>query len=111
MIYAGGNKYHLVVEMQHRAGIVWVKFTGNDAEYDRIDVENVKDYSAHPKRQRPAGGVPPARIYLPGAGAAPHADERDVLVTRVEADKKPPIASGYLIRPGLSCDSGLSSAN
>jgi mRNA-degrading endonuclease HigB of HigAB toxin-antitoxin module len=25
----GGNKYRLVVEMQYRAGIVWVKFVGN----------------------------------------------------------------------------------
>ena len=40
----GGNKYRLVVEMQYRAGIVWVKFVGTHAHYDRIDVENVNDY-------------------------------------------------------------------
>lgn len=40
----GGNKYRLVVEMQYRAGIVWVKFVGTHAQYDRIDVENVNDY-------------------------------------------------------------------
>ena len=40
----GGNKHRLVVEMQHRAGIVWVKFVGTHAQYDRIDVENVNDY-------------------------------------------------------------------
>ena len=40
----GGNKYRLVVEMQYRAGIVWVKFVGTHAPYDRIDVENVNEY-------------------------------------------------------------------
>ena len=39
-----GNKYRLVVEMQYRAGIVWVKFVGTHAQYYRIDVENVNDY-------------------------------------------------------------------
>lgn len=40
----GGNKYRLVVEMQHRAGIAWVKFIGTHAQYDRINVETVNDY-------------------------------------------------------------------
>ena len=40
----GGNKYRLVVEMQYRAGIAWVKFVGTHAEYDRINVETVNDY-------------------------------------------------------------------
>ena len=44
MFNVGGNKYRLVVEMQYRAGIVWVKFVGTHAHYDRIDVENVNDY-------------------------------------------------------------------
>ena len=39
-----GNKYRLVVEMQYRAGIAWVKFVGTHAEYDRIKVEAVNDY-------------------------------------------------------------------
>ena len=40
----GGNKYRLVVEVQYQAGIVWVKFVGTHAQYDRIDVERVSDY-------------------------------------------------------------------
>jgi mRNA interferase HigB len=40
----GGNKYRLVVEMQYRAGIAWVKLIGTHAQYDRIDVETVNDY-------------------------------------------------------------------
>ncbi len=39
-----GNKYRLVVEMQYRAGIAWVKFIGTHARYDMIDVENVDEY-------------------------------------------------------------------
>ncbi len=39
-----GNKYRLVVEMQYRAGIAWVKFVGTHARYDTIDVESVNEY-------------------------------------------------------------------
>lgn len=38
-----GNKCRLVVEMQYRAGIAWVKFIGTHARYDRINVENVNE--------------------------------------------------------------------
>lgn len=39
----GGNKYRLVVEMQYRAGIAWVKFVGTHARYDEINVETVNE--------------------------------------------------------------------
>ena len=45
----GGYKYRLVVEAQYQAAIVWVKFVATHAQYDRIDVEKVNDYSAKPK--------------------------------------------------------------
>lgn len=37
-----GNKYRLVVEIQYRAGIAWIKFVGT--QHDMIDVETVNDY-------------------------------------------------------------------
>lgn len=40
----GGNKYRLVVEMQYRAGLAWVKFVGTHAQYDQIDVETINEY-------------------------------------------------------------------
>lgn len=40
----GGNKYRLVVEMQYRVGIAWVKFIGTHQRYDEIDVETVNEY-------------------------------------------------------------------
>jgi len=39
-----GNKYRLVVELQYQAGIAWVKFIGNHAQYDQINMESVNDY-------------------------------------------------------------------
>jgi len=40
----GGNKYRLVVEIQYAAKIVWVKFVGTHAQYDKINVESVNDH-------------------------------------------------------------------
>ena len=39
-----GNKYRLIVEMQYRAGIAWVKFIGTHTRYDQINVETVNEY-------------------------------------------------------------------
>jgi len=40
----GGNKYRLVVEMQYRANIAWVKFIGTHEQYDKIDVGSINEY-------------------------------------------------------------------
>ena len=40
----GGNKYRLVAEIQYRVGIVWVKFIGTHAEYDKINLKTINEY-------------------------------------------------------------------
>ena len=37
----GGHKYRLVVRMNYRYRIVYARFLGTHAEYDRIDAETV----------------------------------------------------------------------
>ena len=37
-----GNDYRLVVAADFEKGIVWIKWIGRHADYDRIDVEKVK---------------------------------------------------------------------
>lgn len=37
----GGNKFRLVAKINYRAGIVFVRFIGTHAEYDRIDAATV----------------------------------------------------------------------
>lgn len=44
VLNVAGNKYRLVVEMQYRAGIAWVKFIGTHKRYDEIDVETINEY-------------------------------------------------------------------
>jgi len=37
-----GNNYRLVVAINYSAGIVFIKFFGTHAEYDKIDVRKVQ---------------------------------------------------------------------
>ena len=37
----GGNKFRLVAKINYRIGIVFVRFIGTHAEYDRIDAGNI----------------------------------------------------------------------
>lgn len=36
-----GNDYRLIVEVNFRKGIVWIKWIGTHADYDQIDVKKV----------------------------------------------------------------------
>ncbi|MDF3837955.1 type II toxin-antitoxin system HigB family toxin [Cupriavidus basilensis] len=38
----GGNKYRLIVAVAYRVGVVYVKFIGTHAEYDRADAATVE---------------------------------------------------------------------
>ena len=38
----GGNKYRLIVAVAYRTQIVYVKFIGTHAEYDRVDAATVE---------------------------------------------------------------------
>lgn len=37
----GGNKYRLVVAVRYDIGIMFIRFIGTHAEYDRIDVRSI----------------------------------------------------------------------
>lgn len=40
----GGGNYRLVAAVKYSAKIVWVKFLGTHAAYDKIDAATVSDY-------------------------------------------------------------------
>lgn len=40
----GGNNYRVVAEIAYQIGVVWIKFIGTHAQYDKINVENVNEY-------------------------------------------------------------------
>jgi mRNA interferase HigB len=37
-----GNDYRLIAAIDFEKGIVWIKWIGSHADYDRIDVKEVK---------------------------------------------------------------------
>jgi mRNA interferase HigB len=37
-----GNKFRLVVSINYAAGIIFIKFVGTHAEYDKIDVRTIQ---------------------------------------------------------------------
>jgi len=40
----GGNKFRLIVSISYRCSIVFIKFIGTHAEYDKIDAATVSNY-------------------------------------------------------------------
>ena len=41
MFNIAGNKYRLVVWINNAYGVVYVRFIGTHAQYDRIDAQNI----------------------------------------------------------------------
>jgi mRNA interferase HigB len=37
----GGNKFRIVAKLNYRAGIVFIRFVGTHAEYDKINVNTI----------------------------------------------------------------------
>ena len=48
-----GNKYRLVVWINHSYRVIYIRFTGTHAQYDRINAQTIRERNQHGNQTYP----------------------------------------------------------